>query len=180
MINIFIRIKEILCYILYYGFARFLPKSNSSIFIGTKFIRGFIVKGFIKKSGKNINIQKGSIFSRDLEIGNNSSIGINSVIQNGVIIGENVMMGPYCYIYTTNHEFSSIDIPMIKQGYQECNPVIIGNDVWIGSRVTILPGVKIGNGVVIGASAVVTKNVPDYAIVAGNPAKIIKYRKKTL
>ena len=55
--------------------------------------------------------------------------------------------------------------------------MIIGNDVWIGSRVTILPGVKIGNHVIIGASAVVTKDVPDYAIVGGNPARILKMRK---
>ena len=55
--------------------------------------------------------------------------------------------------------------------------VTIGNDVWIGMRSIIMPGVKIGNGAVIGAGAIVTKNVPDYAIVGGVPAKIIKYRK---
>ena len=60
---------------------------------------------------------------------------------------------------------------------QDFKPVHIGNDVWLGSRVTILPGVNIGNGCIIGASAVVTKDVPDYAVVGGNPAKILKYRK---
>lgn len=55
--------------------------------------------------------------------------------------------------------------------------VIIGNDVWIGMRVIIMPGVKVGNGVVIGAGAVVTKDVPDYAIVGDVPARIIKFRK---
>ncbi|NLK11099.1 MAG: maltose O-acetyltransferase [Staphylococcus equorum] len=95
---------------------------------------------------------------------------------NHVVIGENVMMGPYCYIYTTNHAFDRIDIPMIEQGYAKPKKVVIGNDVWIGSRVTILPGVTVGNGVIIGASSVVTHDIPDYVIVAGNPAKIIRYR----
>ena len=57
-------------------------------------------------------------------------------------------------------------------------PVYIGDDVWIGARVIILPGRKIGEGVIIGAGAVVTKDVPDYAVVGGNPAKVIKFRNK--
>lgn len=55
-------------------------------------------------------------------------------------------------------------------------PVVIGDDVWIGTRVIILPGVKIGNGVIIAAGAVVTKDIPDYAVAGGVPAKVIKYR----
>lgn len=65
---------------------------------------------------------------------------------------------------------------MGQQGMR-VSEVIIGNDVWIGMRVIIMPGIKVGNGVVIGAGAVVTKDVPDYAIVGGVPARIIKFRK---
>ena len=65
---------------------------------------------------------------------------------------------------------------MNQQGASDFHPVNIGNDVWIGARVTILPGVKIGNGAIIGAGSVVTKDVPDFAIVGGNPARVIKYR----
>jgi len=127
--------------------------------------------------GKNVNIDRGAKFAMSTEIGDHSGIGIDSRLYGPVKIGENVMMGPECYIYTYNHRTERTDIPMNQQGYTEERPVIIGNDVWIGSRVTILPGVHIGNGVVIGAASVVTKDIPDYAIAAGNPAKIIKYRK---
>lgn len=90
------------------------------------------------------------------------------------------MMGPQVFIYTQNHNHDRTDIPMIAQGYEEEKPVVIGDDVWIGSRVTILPGVHIGEGAIIGASSVVTKDVPAYSIVGGNPAKVIKSRKTDL
>ena len=86
------------------------------------------------------------------------------------------MMGPDVLIYTQNHKFDRIDITMDQQGWSEEKAVVIEDDVWIGSRVTILPGVHIGEGCIVGASAVVTKSVPPYCIIAGNPAKIIKYR----
>ena len=116
--------------------------------------------------------------SCDLVIGENSGIGEYSKIMPGVIIGDNVMMGPKCFFCTRNHEYTRTDIPMIQQGFQEQRPIKIGNDVWIGQNVIILPGVTVGNGCIIGAGAVVTKNVPDYAIVGGNPAKILKYRNR--
>ena len=86
------------------------------------------------------------------------------------------MMGPECYICTINHETDDLSVPMCKQGSKPEKPVYIGDDVWIGSRVTILPGVRIGNGAIIGAGAVVSKDIPDFAVVAGNPAKVVKYR----
>ncbi len=88
------------------------------------------------------------------------------------------MMGQECAILTTNHRFDRLDIPMNEQGCSEIKPVVIGNDVWIGMHCIILPGVHIGNGAIIGAGSVVTKNVPDFAIVGGNPAKLISFRKQ--
>lgn len=128
-------------------------------------------------AGTNINIEKGATFSRRLSIGNNSGLGVNSRVQGKVSIGDDVMMGPDVLIYTTNHEFKSIDIPMRLQGYSQERPVVIGNDVWIGARVIILPGVTVGNGVVIGAGSVVTKDIPPYKVAAGCPAVVVKSRK---
>lgn len=90
-------------------------------------------------------------------------------------IGKNVMMGPDVTILTHTHNIERTDIPMGQQGMRVAE-VVIGNDVWIGMRVIIMPGVKVGDGVVIGAGAVVTKDVPDFAIVGGVPAKVIRYR----
>lgn len=169
-------IKQIICYALY-QVARHLPDNYGRVNLGAQSIRRLLVRGFIRSAGSNIDINKNAELSPDFVIGNNSGVGADSIIGKGTTIGDNVMMGPWCIIYTRNHAFSRTDIPMREQGMQDFKPVHIGNDVWIGSRVTILPGVKIGNGSIIGASAVVTKDVPDFSVVGGNPAKILKYRK---
>ena len=87
------------------------------------------------------------------------------------------MMGPEVAIYTVNHCTERIDIPMNVQGITPERPVVIGNDVWIGTRVIILGGVKVGTGSIIAAGSVVTKSIPAYTIVAGVPAKVVRVRK---
>ena len=133
---------------------------------------------FLAYVGKDVNIEKGAQITSKMEVGDRSGVGIDAKIHGKVIIGKDVMMGPECIIYTKNHAFADTTIPMNKQGFSEEKPVIIGDDVWIGGRVTILPGVHVGNGAIIGAGAVVTKDVPAYAIVGGNPARVLKYRKE--
>ena len=157
-----------------YLMCKHLPRSSSKISGGG--LRRFFAKRIIASAGKNITVEKGATFGRRLSIGNNSGLGVNCQIQGTVSIGDNVMMGPDVLIYTTNHEFRCKDIPMRDQGYQPEKPVSIGNDVWIGARAIILPGVHIGDGCVIGAGAVVTKDVPPYCVCAGNPAKAVKER----
>lgn len=168
--------KKYICRFLF-GIFRGLPSSQKG-FIGriSKKLRGLSAKGFIKSCGRNVNIEHGAVISTKLSLGDNSGVGIDCVIGGEVIIGKDVMMGPECVIISRNHKFSDIEIPMRLQGYVEKGPCVIGNDVWIGRRVMIMPGVKIGNGVVIAAGAVVTKDIPDYAIVGGVPAKIMKMR----
>lgn len=163
-----------------YFFASRLPTSYSRIKVGQRTFRALCGKLILKKCGKNVNIEKGASFSSRITLGDNSGIGIRASLSGETHIGRNVMMGPDCIIYTRNHEFSRTDIPMCEQGFQEERPVYISDDVWIGGRVTILPGVKIGTGAIIGAGSVVTKDVPDYAIVAGNPATVKRFRDTSL
>lgn len=159
-----------------YLFAAHLPTSFSWVNIGQRQIRGFCGKLILSKCGKSVNIEKGASFPSSVELGDFSGIGIRAQISGKVIIGKNVMMGPDVCIYVRNHAFDRIDIPMNLQGFAPENPVVIEDDVWIGARVIILPGIRIGTGAVIGAGAVVTKDVPDYAVVGGNPARILKMR----
>ena len=171
------KIKILVGKIIYILIGRWLPVSYVP-FLGCvgKIIRRICGKLILTKCGKNVNIERNASFSSKIKLGDNSGIGINASLSGDVEIGDNVMMGPYCTFYSRNHEFKNVDIPMNQQGYREEKKILIGNDVWIGGHVIFLPGVKVGNGVIIGAGAVVTKDIPDYAIVGGNPAKIIKFR----
>lgn len=157
-----------------------IPESSSPIFRGGGRIRGGLLKGFVDYCGEHVNIDKHVNLSTHLKIGDYSGIGKNSTIQGYVTIGNHVMMGQDCLIYTVNHSFADLDCTMDSQGYQKSKPVFIGNDVWIGARVIILPGVSIADGSIIGAGSIVTHDVPSYAVVAGNPAKIIYYRKNKM
>ncbi len=170
--------KKKIAWIFYKTFASWLPISRRSQF--AKKSRGFWAKRIAKSFGKNVNIERGAIFTPGLSIGNNSGVGVNCEINGVVTIGDDVMMGPEVVIYTSGHKYDNLEVPMWKQGDTETEPVSIGNDVWIGRRAIIMPGVKIGDGCIIGAGAVVTKDVPDYAIVGGVPAKVIKYRKEEI
>lgn len=164
--------------VLYTIFGKHLAESSHSSL--AKRIRGFFGKRILLSCGKNINIEKGAVFNSRCALGNGSGIGVNSEINavDGtlVTIGDNVSMGPEVIIYTQNHIYDSVESPINEQGYRKAN-VSIGDDCWIGRRCIILPGVHIGKGVVIGAGAVVTKDVPDYSVVGGVPARIIKKRK---
>ncbi len=171
------KIKKIVGYLLYNGLAKHLPSSYSPLKLFQKKIRAMCGKLILKECGKNVNIEKGANFTSHVSLGDYSGIGIDARINGKCTIGKYVMMGPDCTIYGRNHEFSDINRPMMEQGFSPEKEVVIGDDVWIGGNVTILPGVKIGSHSIIGACSVVTKDVPEYAIVAGNPATVKKFRK---
>lgn len=115
----------------------------------------------------------------NLFIGNNSAIGDESHIScaRKIIIGNGVRMGRKIFITDNNHgssERNMLDIVPFDRPLTSSGPVIIEDNVWIGEKVSIMPNVTIGKGAIIAANAVVTKNIPQYAVVGGCPAKIIK------
>jgi len=138
--------------------------------------------------GKMVRIDR-SNFILESQIGNYSYTGANDVIMHSSIgkfcsISWGVTIGPGNHDYSriTSHDFLYNDFYGIKNHEDDIpynrfeEDCIIGNDVWVGTNSTILRGVKIGNGAVVGANSIVTKDVPPYAIVAGCPATIIKFR----
>lgn len=171
------KIKTIFGEIIYHAIAKHLPSSALRVDFGGKALRGFCAKLIVKQCGKNVNIEKGALFSRDITIGDNSGIGMNSwMLSPAITIGDDVMIGPYCIMLTAGHNTQDISVPMWQQGFNEPRPIVIEDDVWIGARVTVLGGVTIGHGSIIGAGSVVTKSCEPYSVIAGNPARLIKKR----
>ena len=184
----------------------FFKKAKGTLFIGKKcdircknkieFQGSATIEDYVKidalskggiKIGNNFSIGRNSIIEctgvlRELgesfEIGENVGIAANAFIavRGKLKIGNNTILGPGVSIHTENHNFNDIDKPIRLQGATR-KGVEIGDDCWIGSKVVILDGVKIGSHVIVAAGAVVNKDVSDYAIVGGVPAKVIKMRK---
>ena len=173
--------KRIFILFIYLLTAKGLPPTDNGLRLSVliRKFRSHIGGKLLDSHGKNINIEKGADFGtgKGISLGHNSGLGINCKVRGPLQIGDNVMMGPDVIIYTSNHETSDTTLSMSEQGFTNPERVTIKDDVWIGARAIILPGVTIGHGVIIAAGAVVTKDVPDWAVIGGVPAKVIKFRK---
>ena len=171
------KIARAVGYVLYYFIARHLPCSGLPYAPGARAFRGLCARMMLDRCGKGVNIEHGAFFASGagITLGDHAGIGLDCRVAGPLVIGDDVMMAPRVTIVTQNHEVSDLSKPMRLQTAPK-KQVVIGNDVWIGTNAVIMPGITVGDHVIIGAGAVVTKDVPDYAVVGGIPARIIKFR----
>lgn len=169
-------VKQFIGRVLYVGIGKHLPMSGARVSLGARRFRQFCAHLILEDCGDWVNIDKGVTFATDVKLGNGSGIGANCSIPTGVSIGENVMMGIDILMFTNEHRHDDVTVPMGAQGRTPVEPIVIEDDVWIGSRSLIMKGVRIGHGSIIAAGSVVTKSVPPYEIWGGNPARFLKSR----
>jgi len=134
------------------------------------------------KIGNNVLINRNTALSTkngDIDIGDNTNIGSNCRIDSSgkIKLGENVLIAGYCYIMGGGHKFDRLDIPVIAQDLPVEQDVTIEDNTWLGAGVKVLNGVKIGRDSVIGAGSLVTRDIPEFSVAYGVPAKVIKKRK---
>ncbi|MFL9832476.1 sugar O-acetyltransferase [Chryseobacterium terrae] len=134
-----------------------------------------LIKKIIKHSKENIIIEPDfwCDYGYNIELGEDFYANHNLTILDGakVKFGNNVFIGPNCSFYTAGHP---IDAKQRNAGLEYAHPITVGDNVWFGGNVVVLPGVSIGNNSIIGAGSVVTKSIPENVIAVGNPCKVIK------
>jgi len=165
---------------IYYALATHLPGYDAPL--GPQFgkLRGWLARYLLAGAGSNFIVSRKVNFGSGarLMVGNDCTLASGLTVIGDVTIGDDIMLGPDVVMISYNHKYGDTERPMRIQGASESRPIVIGDDVWIGMRTIILPGVTVGSHAIIGAASVVTKDVPDWGIVGGNPAKFIKSRKQ--
>lgn len=138
-------------------------------------LRVFCIRHFIEECGWDVRVGSNVTVSFGCRLGNHVTVNEDCRLAS-ISVEDHVMIAPGLYTIIRNHEYKSMDIPIDEQGYFKETPPRIGRNVWIGARVILLPGVVIGEGAILAVGAVVTKDVPPFAVVGGVPATIIRYR----
>ena len=135
--------------------------------------------------GSKCQIAPGAIVQGNVELGENCSVQTGSILigygtrenpDGAIRIGNNVRIAPFVQMIAANHRFDDTSRPITAQGLSH-QPIVLGDDIWVAGRVMIMAGVTVGSGAILAAGAVVTKDVPPWAICGGVPAKILKSRK---
>lgn len=134
-----------------------------------------ILKALLPEMGQNVTILSPfyTDYGYNCVIGHDTFINHNAYLMDGakITIGSHCFIGPNCGMYTANHPIIAEER---NQGFEKAEPISIGDNVWIGADVTILPGVTIGENSVIGAKSVITKDIPPNVIAVGNPCRVLR------
>ncbi len=137
--------------------------------------RDMIIRKILGKAGKNIFIEQQfwCDYGFNIEVGDNFYANHGLVILDGakVTFGDNVFIAPQCGFYTAGHP---LDYETRNTGFEYALPITVGDNVWIGGMVSVMPGVKIGSGSVIGGGSVVVKDIPENVLAVGNPCRVIR------
>src|SRR5687767_11685488 len=144
-------------------------------------MRGRFLGRYIGGMGRRCTIQANLRIAtpEKLFIGDDCNFGEDVFITagGGVRIGNFVGIGAGAKIWSVNHKYDDPDVPWLRQGW-EFKEVVVEDDAWIGANAFIMPGVTIGKGAIISAGTILSKSVPPYSIAAGNPGRVIGWRKK--
>ncbi len=134
-----------------------------------------LIRQLLGKTGNSFVIEPPFYcdYGYNIEIGENFYANVNCVVLDGakVTFGDNVFIAPDCGFYTAGHP---LDVEQRNRGLEYAYPITIGNNVWIGAQVCVMPGVIIGDNTVIGAGSVVTKDIPSNVLAVGNPCRVLR------
>lgn len=137
--------------------------------------RAALLRSLLGKTGKTFLVEQPFYcdYGYNIEIGENFYSNVNLVILDGakVKFGDNVFIAPNCGFHTAGHP---LDVSRRNAGLEYARPITVGNNVWIGAGVNVLPGVTIGDNCVIGAGSVVNKDIPANSLAVGNPCRVIR------
>jgi maltose O-acetyltransferase len=169
-----------LCLLLYYCIGSRLPGSNFPFGGLWRALRASLCHRFFASAAKEINVEPNVFVAdgRHVTLGSGSGLGRGSQVY-GAIIGENVMVGPEVVFLKDNHRYDDPAVPIQRQGRTQIALPVVEDGAWIGQRAMILPGRRVGEGAIVGAGAVVTRDVPSFEIVGGNPARSVGCRPRS-
>ena len=170
--------KRVLYLLAYYGVARYLPDSSFPGGWQATRLRGFLCGKFIARAGRAFYVRS-DVFLADgryLQVGDSVSIGPGCRIY-GAVLGDSVIVGPGCVFFKENRAADDLDKPVGAHGTTAINVPVVEDWAWIGERAIVLQGRRIGKGAIVGAGAVVSRDVEPFTVVGGNPARVIGDRR---